>query len=98
MYFENGAVFEAVMLFCFGAAWPVGIIKTIKCKSVKGTTPFFYFLVFIGYLSGIIYKSFYNFDLVIFLYIFNAVTVGIQIILYFYYRNKELKIEPPQWL
>ena len=30
------SIFEAGMLLCFGAAWPMNIIKSIKTKSTKG--------------------------------------------------------------
>ncbi|MCG8569036.1 MAG: hypothetical protein MJB14_02745 [Spirochaetes bacterium] len=95
---ENGAIFEIIMLVCFGVSWPISIYKTWKSKTVKGATPVFYILIFIGYLSGAVYKYFFNMDKVIFLYIFNSITVGIQIILYFYTYHKEINTEPPQWL
>ena len=95
---NSGAIFEAIMLICFGVSWPISIIKTLKSKTVKGTTPVFYILVFVGYLSGSIYKFYYNKDSIIFLYLLNCITVGIQIILYFYYSHREKNTEPPQWL
>ena len=53
--FADGAIFEIIMLICFGCSWPVTIFKTVKSKTVKGITPVFYYLVLIGYISGAIY-------------------------------------------
>jgi len=30
------SVFEAIMLLCFGAAWPFSIYKSYKSKSIMG--------------------------------------------------------------
>jgi hypothetical protein len=75
------------MLFCFGISWPFAIIKVLKTKSVKGISLLFLGLVFIGYLCGIIHKCFYSSDWVILLYIYNALLVFTQIVLYFIYRG-----------
>ena len=91
-------IFEIIMLVCFGLSWPFGIIKTLKSKSVKGVSLLLYLFVFIGYISGILFKIFYRFDFVIILYSINAFMVGIQIILYFYYKNKESQNTPPEWV
>ncbi|MEE1290389.1 MAG: hypothetical protein UHW86_05090 [Spirochaetota bacterium] len=87
--FADGAIFEIIMLICFGCSWPVTIFKTVKSKTVKGITPVFYYLVLIGYISGAIYKLFYHFNYVFFLYIINIITVSTQLGLYYYYYKKE---------
>ena len=87
--FTNGSIFEFIMLLCFGISWPVTIIKTLKSKTVKGVSPLFYFLIFIGYASGSIYKLFFNFNYVVFLYILNLIAVSLQIFLYYLYHLKE---------
>lgn len=87
--FADGEIFEIIMLICFGCSWPVTILKTVKSKTVKGITPIFYYLVLIGYISGAIYKFFYHFNYVFFLYIINIITVSTQLCLYYYYYNKE---------
>ncbi len=81
-------IFELIMIACFGISWPVAIFKTIRVKSVKGVSIFFLSLILIGYISGIIYKFFFNYDAVIYLYCLNGVFVFIQIILYFKYRKR----------
>ena len=82
-------IFELSMLICFGISWPFAIARTLKTKSVKGLSKTFYFFVFIGYLSGIIHKILHCLDYVIYFYAINAIMVAFQIILIFFYKNKE---------
>jgi hypothetical protein len=83
------SVFEAAMIFCFGVSWPFSIYKSYQTKSVKGKSLVFLLLVFTGYLAGIFHKIYYNFDLVIILYIINAIMVLIDVCLYAaYVKNK----------
>jgi len=83
------SIFEIIMLLCFGFAWPFSIYKSYKSRSVEGKSLLFLVIVFVGYISGILHKINYNFDNVIYLYILNAIMVGIDILLYM--RNKGLK-------
>ena len=76
------------MLICFGVAWPFSIYKSYSSRSNLGKSLFFLIVVFAGYLFGTIHKLFYNYDPVIYLYIFNAAMVFTDIILYF--RNDYL--------
>ncbi len=80
--------FEVGMLVCFGFAWPVSIYKSLKSKSVKGKSVFFLYVIIIGYLFGILHKLLYSNDIVIYLYIINALMVFIDVLLY--YRNLKL--------
>lgn len=80
--------FEVIMLVCFGAAWPVSIYKSYTSRKTEGKSVAFLYIVVIGYLSGVIHKLLYNFDMVIFLYMLNAIMVSVDILLY--YRNKRL--------
>ena len=83
-------ILEALMLTCFGASWPISIIKTIKSKSVKGVSSTFYPLILIGYISGTIWKHISNSDdPVIYCYLLNATMVFTQIVLYLYYASSE---------
>ncbi|MBN1525333.1 MAG: hypothetical protein JW904_12670 [Spirochaetales bacterium] len=88
-------IFEAIMLICFGIGWPISIIKSLRTKMVKGKSPMFMGIVWVGYLSGIIHKIFWRPDLVIILYIFNIVMITIDLILYFNYLPN-LKEEEPR--
>jgi len=86
-------IYEAVMLFCFGASWPMSIYKTYKSKNPVGKSLPFLYLVFIGYASGILHKYWNARDWVIFLYILNFCLVGVDIVLVKYYLNKHKKAE-----
>ncbi len=86
-------LFEAIMLICFGASWPVSIWKTVKVKNPVGKSIAFLWLVEIGYLSGIIYKL-SHLDWVIALYVLNALMVATDIVLVMKYtamRRREAK-------
>lgn len=80
--------FEAIMLICFGAAWPFSIWKSYKSRKNSGKSLFFMVIVLTGYLSGILHKLLYSYDLVIFLYILNSIMVSADLLLYF--RNQRL--------
>ena len=82
------SIFEAIMLTCFGAAWPFSIYKSYTSRSNEGKSLFFLLVVLIGYSSGILHKLIYNFDSVIYLYILNFCLVVTDTILYF--RNKRI--------
>ncbi len=82
------SIFEVFMLICFGFAWPTNIYKSIKSKSIEGKSVLFLYVVFLGYLFGILHKIIYSKDIVIVFYIINALMVLIDLILY--YRNKKL--------
>jgi hypothetical protein len=84
-------IFEAVMLFCFGASWPLAIYKTYKSKNPVGKSLPFLYLVFIGYTSGILHKYLHAYNWVIYLYIANLLMVGVDIVLTHYYHNKNKK-------
>ena len=78
--------FEIVMLVCFGASWPLSVYKTYTSKSCKGKSFGFLWLILIGYISGTVHKIFFNFDLVILLYIFNGLAVSVDLVLAYRYR------------
>ncbi|MFW5857904.1 MAG: hypothetical protein ACOCX4_08500 [Planctomycetota bacterium] len=79
--------FEALMLICFGAAWPAAIVKTLRVKRVEGMSIYFFWLIFSGYGSGILYKFTGNLDWVVALHTANFCMVGVEIILYYHYRR-----------
>ena len=80
------SVFEIIMLVCFGAAWPVSIYKSAKTRQVAGKSLPFLVIIVVGYIAGILHKLIFRYDLVIFLYILNALMVGADIALYL--RNR----------
>ena len=78
--------FEIMMLVCFGAAWPFSIYRSATSRSTAGKSVAFLFVVFVGYLAGVLHKLLYRYDYVIFLYAFNGCKVLTDIVLYF--RNR----------
>jgi hypothetical protein len=80
--------FEAIMILCFFAFWPISIIRCWRAKTAKGTSITSYILASLGYISGITYKILHNFDWVTILYCINAITILIGILVYL--RNKNL--------
>lgn len=83
------SVFEITMLACFGAAWPMSIIKSARSKSTKGKSVLFNYFLLIGYAAGVLHKVFYSMDFVIILYALNFVMVATDTLLY--YRNKRIE-------
>jgi len=78
------------MLVCFGMAWPVSILKSWRSQTNKGKSWFFLFIVFVGYLSGLTHKLWWQekVDGVVWLYLLNAVMVFADMILYS--RNRRI--------
>lgn len=82
------AIFEIIMLLAFASSWPFSIIKTLRTKVVAGKSPLFMAIIEIGYISGILYKlTSDKCDYRIWLYVLNLIIVGIDLVLYFLYRN-----------
>ncbi|MFW5985008.1 MAG: hypothetical protein ACOCQ1_01910 [Halanaerobiaceae bacterium] len=81
------SIFEVIMLVCFGAAWPMSIYKSYTARDNSGKSLGFMVIIMIGYLSGVVHKLFYYYDLVIILYLLNSFMVFIDILLYF--RNRK---------
>ena len=85
-------MFEVIMLVCFGASWPISIIKTIKAKNPVGRSVAFLYLVLIGYIAGCLNKYYYSpDDNIIWLYALNGAMVTVDIILVHYYINLRKK-------
>lgn len=82
------SLFEIGMLFCFGAAWPFSIYKTMQCKDVRGKSLTFLLVVLFGYILGILHKVFYNYDKVVYLYALNGLMVATDIALYVRYKRE----------
>lgn len=77
------SIFEAVMLLCFGAAWPFSIYKSYKSRQNAGKSIIFLIIIFTGYIAGFTHKLLYSFDAAIYLYALNGIMVFIDITLYF---------------
>lgn len=84
------SIFEAVMLLCFGSAWPFAIYTSYKARTAKGKSLFFLVVLLIGYFAGILHKVFFSFDYIIILYILNFCLIAVDTALYF--RNRKLDL------
>jgi hypothetical protein len=83
------SIFEALMILSFGAAWPASIYRSYTSRSTKGKSLAFLIIIWIGYLSGILHKVFYTYDIIIILYVLNLIMVSADLALYF--RNRKLE-------
>jgi hypothetical protein len=81
-------IFESIMLICFGSAWPFSIYKTWTSKSASGKSLSFITIIFIGYVSGIVFEVLGEFNDVIYLYILNFIMVLTDIVLTLRYRQQ----------
>jgi len=81
------SIFEAGMLLCFGASWPFAVYRTWKTKSCHAKSFVFMWMVFVGYIFGIMHKLMVSLDWVIYLYLFNGFLVGLDLILSYRYRK-----------
>lgn len=88
----NFSIWEVIMLLTFGISWPVAIYKTVKVKNPTGKSYLFMVLIIAGYAAGCIHKVLYHHDIVLYLYIFNALLVTTDLVLCLYYRNKRKKL------
>ena len=90
---------EIVMLLCFGASWPMNVIKSWKARTAKGKSLAFLCLIELGYVAGVAAKllnpvymdSFAQKWYVLFFYVLNFSMVGMDLCLYF--RNRRLDRE-----
>lgn len=87
------SIFEAGMMICFGAGWPLAAYKTYRAKCVGGKSIGFSYLVLIGYTCGILHKLIYSMDWVLILYLLNTLFLIIDMILWYRYRNNKVAIE-----
>lgn len=89
-------IFEIIMVVSFGASWPMNIMRSLRARTAKGKSVAFLFLIFFGYIAGIISKftneaymdAFASKWYVLVFYCLNLVMVGIDTVLYF--RNRAL--------
>lgn len=86
------SIFEALMLLCFGAAWPFSIYKSYHTGNNGGKSLVFLYIVLAGYAAGIIHKLLHSRDPVLVLYLINACMVVADILIF--YRNRALGESP----
>ncbi len=89
-------LFEVAMILCFGASWPMSVVKSYKARTAKGKSLLFLLLIITGYVAGITSKlineaymaSIATKWYVLFFYVVNLLTVSTDLCLYF--RNRKL--------
>lgn len=84
------SIFEMLMLLFFAACWPVNIFKSLKTRSAKGKSLVFLFLIWSGYICGLVHKFLFSRDTVMVLYMINVAMVSVDIVLYFINRRRDL--------
>jgi hypothetical protein len=82
---EGEIVLEAIMLICFGVSWPASIYKSYTLKKVTGKSQIFLWLVFMGYIFGLLHKLVNDTDWVTLFYALNGSMVLIDMVLYYRY-------------
>jgi hypothetical protein len=83
----NPEIFEALMLICFGAAWPFSIYRMLRTKKSHGKSRLFLSVILAGYVFGLLFQYFGARNAVIFLYLFNILMVTFDLILTIRYGN-----------
>ena len=82
-------ILETIMLICFGLSWPINLIKALRAKTAKGTSPLFLCMIIIGYLAGVAAKLVSRqINYVLVMYFINIAMVLANLIVYF--RNRRL--------
>ena len=89
-------LFEVTMLVCFGASWPLNVIKSVKARTTKGKSLAFLCFIIVGYIAGIISKicnpvymgSFSQKWYVLFFYVLNLIMIAADLMIYI--RNYKL--------
>ena len=79
-----GAMFESIMLICFGLSWPLNVIKAYKARTTQGTSLPFILLIVTGYIAGIIAKVISRqLNYVLIVYLLNIAIVSLNVVVYF---------------
>ena len=89
-------ILEIIMLVCFGASWPLNVIKSWRARTAKGKSLPFLCLIILGYIAGICAKvvndaymaQFSEKWYVLFFYVLNLTMVSADLCVYF--RNRAL--------
>ncbi|MDR1048789.1 MAG: hypothetical protein LBL51_03450 [Synergistaceae bacterium] len=85
-------VLETVMLVCFGAAWPLSILKSWRSRTARGKSLCFLINILVGYAAGItkviLTDGWGGFLLIP--YILNFLMVFLDMTMYF--RNRKLDL------
>jgi lipopolysaccharide export LptBFGC system permease protein LptF len=92
---------EALMLICFGLAWPINLLSMLRCGRPQGKGLTFTTIIWCGYVAGAMAKISLSVGTgaplspVFWLYLLNVVTVGLNAWLYRRLRNADLAASNP---
>ena len=79
-----GAMFESIMLICFGLSWPLNVIKAYKARTTQGTSLPFILLIVTGYIAVITAKVISGqLNYVLIVYLLNLAIVSLNVVVYF---------------
>lgn len=85
---------EALMLLCFGLAWPLNTLGMLKRRRPEGKGLTFTTIIWCGYLCGASAKLLLAFAAgrtlppVFWLYMLNALTVGLNALVYLHFKRR----------
>ncbi len=83
-------ILETIMLICFGASWPISVMKNIKSHTAKNMSLQFILLIITGYIAGITAKILngqINYVLVV--YLINLAFVSVNLAVYFINKHHD---------
>jgi hypothetical protein len=87
-------IFETAMLLCFGASWPLALVKNYKAGTAKTISLPFLVLITFGYVLGIASKiAADNYTYVFWVYIFNISLLILNLMVYVRNSNLDKGIE-----
>lgn len=83
-------ILETVMLVCFGASWPISVIKNIKSRTAKNMSLQFILLIITGYIAGITAKILNGqINYVLIVYLVNLLFVSVNLGVYFVNKHHD---------
>ncbi len=85
------SVLEVLMILCFGAAWPINLMNSVKNRSTKGKNLLFMSFIVLAYVFGILNKLLVSVDGAVWFYLLNETMVLADYILYFANRKREIE-------
>ena len=78
-------ILEATMMASFSVSWFFSIARSLRSRSTGGKSIWFLWIIFTGYMAGVLHKVLNDCNWVVWLYSFNGAMVALDTILY--YRN-----------
>ena len=77
------AIFETVMLVCFGFSWPLNVLKAYRARTAKGMSLPFILLIIAGHVAGISAKLLtHQLNYVLIAYFLNLAIVLLNVLVF----------------